>query len=334
MAAPLPLLSSSSFFYNHSNKINKQLPSLFRPDDEFRPDDGSYKSSSIIIPRTEHFAEHFAEHFGRSLSVDLPPQSCNDKLLGFAVYAVMTSHAFDGSKAPFIDMFASLVRYDNSEKFYEIRKDFRVSSAHVWLVYVRVDHVFRRFGLNSDCRLIKFHLFEHGCSAFRLVQKGGARLIYKEDVILPLEDQMMPCPSNYHSPIVEDITEPAVENSNGEPARSIRERTLDDLNLDDDPPATKKQKMQAAAQPSASPGLSLSLLECANSPSLLLIFHNPFTLVEDITTPAVENSNGEPARSIRERTLDDLNLDDDPPATKKQKMEAAAQPSASPALKA
>ncbi|KAK2977636.1 hypothetical protein RJ640_002669 [Escallonia rubra] len=316
---------------------------------------------------------------GRSISIELPPRWCSANFLGFAICAVvqligdLKRDPPDRRRTDCIRMKARVVGTDNSEECFMmttglvIGATVKVGPTHVLLAYLRFGHVFSptlpaRFQPNN-CRLIEL-LFDYGSVSANnakrwVVQRGGGRLIYKEDVIL--EDEMMvrscpvigeiPEPSTtdtinpdttatseikppthpgdhpaiHHRPGKEPAQsmtttypqipntlsgqffeppplessgrsdspeagkhfasesdycdEAAVENSKGEPAR---ERALDILNVDDDPPATKKQKVEASYSPTtASPGLplSLSLLECANSTSLLLLFHNPFTTV-------------------------------------------------------
>ncbi|KAK2998832.1 hypothetical protein RJ639_023172 [Escallonia herrerae] len=204
------------------------LQGLVHPLSRYR----GYISSSIVIPGRD-IPDHWgSENMGRSISIELPPRWCRANFLGFAIYAVvqlmgdLKCDPSDRRRTDCIRMKARVVGTDNSEECFMmttglvIGATVKVGTTHVLLAYLRFGHVFSptlpaRFQPNN-CRLIEL-LFDYGSVSANnakrwVVQKGGGRLIYKEDVIL--EDEMMVCPSNYRSrvrpcPVIGDIPEPS-----------------------------------------------------------------------------------------------------------------------------
>ncbi|KAK2976556.1 hypothetical protein RJ640_015417 [Escallonia rubra] len=190
-----------------------------------------YTSSSIMYAGRDIPGQLGNENMGRSISMELPPQWCSANFLGFVIYDVVqlagdfTRHPLDRRRTHFIRMKVRVESDDNLEECFMIRRGIEISSTvkvgpmHLLLAYLRFGHVFSSTTLAAriqpnNCRLIEFLLSDVRFLANSegwIVQKGGGRLIYKEDVMLPLEDQMMVCrPSNHHSPIIEGIHVPSI----------------------------------------------------------------------------------------------------------------------------
>ncbi|KAK2966269.1 hypothetical protein RJ640_002790 [Escallonia rubra] len=240
---------------------------------------------------------------GRSISFRLPPQWYNDNFLGFAIYAVARNFGQN-----LILVRARVVSNDNREGLCSFAHIFRIFTKekidlkHVFLVFLRFDEawwpIFDEFHPNNCC-LIEFLTWRSGLPPFRdepWIDRGGVRLIYKKDVMV--EDQMTVSPSNYHTQI--RIRPNANSNENPLPLEASESGPSDTTATTEIKPPTPRPTTHPGAVYTAGQG---STLPHNNSPESRKHFASESDSCDEA---AVENSKGEPARSILKRALDYL----------------------------
>ncbi|XP_050252744.1 disease resistance protein RPS4B-like isoform X2 [Quercus robur] len=195
---PLKLIQSFGFkrhYYNESNGgvafkiLNRYLQGVLHSKTGYetpteKKKEGSRTEFQIIIPAMEIPRWFTHQRVGNSISIDLPPNWCNSRWMGFALCAKLEGYNYLSGlnsnktfdfRARVMALGGSLHSQLNSEIVFKVA----FGAGDIWILYLSRDDWFATFP-NGEYNQIKV-VFE-SCGSTEKVHKCGVSLVYEQSV--------------------------------------------------------------------------------------------------------------------------------------------------------